>query len=547
MFRPLRTLRSIPRIKDIAFVLGKHGFHQVAASLQAPVSARVRRLFRREPTPMVQQPERLRMALEDLGPTFIKFGQLLSTRPDILPPAYILELGKLRDEVQPAPFAEVRQVLDEEFGGSVDTLFRSIDPTPVAAASIAQVHRAVTADGDRVVVKVRKRGLERVVEQDLLVLGLLAEFLRGWRGLRLFDPEGLVKVFERSMLRELNFDYERRNLERLRAVVGERSPLYMPRSYDRLSTSRVLTLEFLEGRQLSHVEESGLSRDAREETARKIALGVLAQVFEYGLFHADPHPGNFILLEGGGVGLIDFGNVGRIMPEMMDDLVVLLVSLVRRDFLGLSRWILRQGRPTEDVDVATLAGDLMDNLDQYYGLRLGEIRVGNLFNGLFSMILRYGIKVPPQYVMVGRTFVTLEGSVRLCAPSLEFLSEVGPYATKVLRARWAPARLAREAEKHATEIFAAMKDFPRNLAEVLGRAASGRLRVEVHNPDLDKIDRRLDTLGTKVPLAMIVCALIVASALVFCLAPPERGNLPHVLGTGGLVLASFLGLRMLLR
>jgi len=547
VFRSLRTLRSIPRIKDIAFVLGKHGFHQVAGALQAPVPPRVRRLFRQEPAPIIQQPERLRLVLEDLGPTFIKFGQLLSTRPDMLPDAYLEELGKLRDEVHPSPFSEVREILDEEFEGRTDELFRSIDPEPLAAASIAQAHRAVTISGQRVVVKVRRRGLERIVEQDLLVLALLAEFLRGWQGIRLFDPQGLVRAFERSIRRELNFDYERANLERVRSLVGDNSHLYLPRPVAELSSKRVLTMEYLAGPQLSHVDETELSKEAREERARKIAFGVLQQVFEFGVYHADPHPGNIILMEDGRVGLIDLGNVGRILPEMMDDLVVLLVALVRRDYPGLARWILRQGRPTQDVDVQTLAGDLMDNLDQYYGLRLGEIRVGNLFHALFAMILRYGITVPPQYVMVGRTFMTLEGSVRLCAPDLEILSEIGPYATEVFGARWSPARVLRDVEKQATEIFSAVKDFPRNLAEVLDRTAAGRLRVEVHNPDLDKIERKLDTIATKMPIAMVVCALVVASALLFCLADPAQGRFPNVLGGIGLAVASFLGLRLLMR
>ncbi len=547
MFRSLRTLRSIPRIKDIALVLGKHGFHQVAGALQAPVTARVRRLFRQEPAPIVQQPERLRMVLEDLGPTFIKFGQLLSTRPDMLPPPYLDELSKLRDEVHSSPFDEIRTILDEEFGGNIDRVFRSVDPEPIATASIAQAHRAVTASGESVVIKVRKRGLERVVEQDLLVLGLLGEFLRDWRGLRFFDPEGIVKAFERSIRRELDFNYERANLERLRKVTGEESLLYLPRTYPALSTKCVLTMEYLSGPRVSHVGESGMSSSHRVDTARKIALGILSQIFEHGLFHADPHPGNIILLEDGRVGLIDLGNVGRIMPEMMDDLVVLLVALVRKDYIGLSRWILRQGNPAEDVDVQRLAGDLMDNLDQYYGLSLGEIRIGNLFDGLFGMILRYGITVPPQYVMVGRTFVTLEGTVRLCAPEIDFLGEIGPYATEVLKARWAPSRLAREFEKQTTELFAVLKDFPRNLAEVLSRAASGRLRVEVHNPDLDKIESKLDNMGTKVPVAMIICALIVASSLLFSLPPPDHDRLPNLLGIIGLVFAGFLGLRLLMR
>ncbi len=548
MLRSLRTLRSIPRIKDIAWVLTKHGFHQVAGSLQAPVTTRLRRLFKQEePGHVVQQPERLRLVLEELGPTFIKFGQLLSTRPDMLPPAYLRELGKLQDEVQAESFDEVRSVLAEELGSGVDELFRSIDPEPLATASIAQVHRAVTADGADVVIKVRKRGLERVVEQDLLVLGLLAEFLRDWPGLRLFDPEGIVRVFERSIRRELDFECERRNLERIRGALPEGSPVYVPPSFPELSTSGVLTMEFLPGVQLSKVASANLTADQRMDAGRGIALAILRQVFEDGVFHADPHPGNFILMRDGRIGLIDLGNVGRIMPQMMDDLVGLLMALVRQDYPRLARWILRQGQPTVDVDVQTLAGDLMDNLDQYYGLSLAEIRVGDLFNALFGMILRYGISVPSQYVVVGRAFVTLEGTVRSCAPELEILPEVSPYAARVLRDRWSPSRLARDLAEESKELLTIARELPHNLAEVLDRMADGRLRIETHNPQLQRVERRLETLSIKLPVAIVSAAVIVAAALLFSLADGSTSVWPKALGITCMVLSAFLGLRLLLK
>ena len=547
MFRSLRTLRSIPRIKDIAWVLGKHGFHQVAGSLQAPVTTRLRRLFNQAPSPVIQQPERLRMVLEELGPTFIKFGQLLSTRPDILPEAYIQELCKLRDEVRPASFEEVREVLEEELGADVDRHFRSIDSEPLAAASIAQVHRAVTRDGEQVVIKVRKRGLERVVEQDLLVLGLLAEFLRDWPGLKLFDPEGIVRSFERSIRRELDFLVELSNLDRLRAAIPSDSRVYLPRTYAELSTSGVLTMEFLPGVPMSHVQEAGLDAEQRAEVARQVALTVLGQVFEQGLFHADPHPGNFILLDDGRVGLIDLGNVGRILPEMMDDLVVLLVALSRKDFHRLARWILRQGKPSVDVNVETLAGELLDSLDQYYGLQLGQIRVGDLFNALFGLILRYGITVPSQYVTVGRTFVILEGTVRLCAPEMEILPEISPYALRILKARWRPERLLRELEKEGVELLSILRRAPHSVSELLDRVADGHLRIETHDPDRERLERKLEAISAKVPLALVSGAFIVAGGLLLSQADPAAGALPRILGTVCLVLAGFLGLRLLLR
>lgn len=547
MFRSLRTLRSIPRLKDIAFVLGRHGFHQVASSLHAPLMARLRRLFKREPRHVIQQPERLRLVLEDLGPTFIKFGQLLSTRPDWLPPAYLAELGRLQDEVHPLPFAEIQRILAEEFHGKADRYFQSIDPAPLAAASIAQVHRAVTSSGDDVVIKVRKRGLEKLIEQDLQVLRLLAEFLRGWPGLQLFDPEGVVRVFERSIRRELNFDYERNNLLRLRRNLDGNAMVYLPNVYPELSTTGAITMEYLPGEKLSSYQVRKLPPERGKECARNLALCLLKQIFEDGLFHGDPHPGNIILMDDGRVGLIDVGNVGRLTAEMMDELIVLLVALVQKDYRSLSRWILRQGKLKADVDPQALAMELIDQLDPCYGLGLEKIRVGDLLNGLFGMVLRYGINVPAQYVMVGRTFVTLEASIRQCAPDLDMVPEIRPHVEKILRSRWSPGRLARELEAQLSELFMSLKSFPVNLADVLARTAEGRLRVESH-PDLAQVERKLDLIGHRVPMALVVCAIILGSVGLLCLPESRQaGSLTQILGLCGLAASSLMGMRVFLK
>jgi len=546
MFRSLRTLRSIPRIKDIAFILGKHGFHQVAGALQAPVSSRIRRVFHRKPRQTIAQPERLRMVLEELGPTFIKFGQLLSTRPDLLPPEYIEELGKLQDEVQPAPFEEIRMAIEEDFGTSVSLLFRSIDPVPLASASIAQVHRAVTLDGETVVVKVRKRGLEKVVEQDLQVLTLLSQYLSAWRGLRLFDPEGVVRLFERSIQRELNFEYEKHNLEQIRRNVGDASGVRVPRVFPERSSLRVLTMEHLEGEKLSHAR--GRPPAAGKALATNVALSILKQVFEDGIYHADPHPGNIILMPDGKVGLIDFGNVGRLTPEMVDDLLHLLVAILGRSYRDIAKWILRRGRPREEIDIHTLALELMDTLDAYYGLSLSEIRIGGLFNSLFGMVLRHGIAIPAPYALVGRTFVTLEGSLRLCSPDIELLPAIEPYMREVAKRRWSPERLARDVRQELSEVASAVRSYPTNLAEVLSRAAAGRFKMETRIADLNRIEQRIEQGSNRLQQSILVAGLLVSSAILLLdRMTGGDGSLQTALGGAGFVVCLLLVLKLAVR
>jgi ubiquinone biosynthesis protein len=418
---------------------------------------------------------------------------------------------------------------------------------PLASASIAQVHRAVTAEGDQVVVKVRKKGLEKVVAQDLQVLYLLSDFLAGWRGMRLFDPEGVVRLFERSLQKELNFDAERNNIIRIRENLGGSSRVYVPQVFPHLSSSCVLTMEYLAGEKLGRLRAHPMDPERARELAMNIAVSMLRQVFEHGLYHADPHPGNFILMADGRVGLIDFGNVGRFTPEMADDILVLLLSLVRRDYREVARWILKRGRPRDDVDVPGLALELMDTLDHYYGLSLGEIQIGGLFNSIFGMVLRHGIAIPAQYVLVGRTFIALEGVVRLCSPSLELLAAIKPHMSELLRRRWAPERLFRDAREEVVDLLASLRSAPRNLSEALSRAAEGRIRIEAKISELGNLEKRLDQATSRIQLAILVCGLLISSAILLFQETASHGSLPNALGVAGFVTSLLLMLKLVLR
>ncbi len=548
MFRSIRTLRSIPRIKDITLVLAKHGFHQVAGYLHAPVTSRIRRLFSSGPAPqVVEQPERLRLVLQDLGPTFIKFGQLLSTRPDLLPEGYVRELEKLQDDVSPAPFLEIRRSVEAELGAPLHEKFLTFDEEPLAAASIAQVHRATTRAGQLVVVKVRKHGLEKVIEQDLLVLNLLAQVMQEWPVFRTMDFEGVLKAFERAIRTELNFDIERHNVLRIRENFRNEAEICIPRIYRDLSSSGVLTLEYLPGEKLSTLFQKPLEGGRGKEMASRIAIALFKQIFEDGAYHADPHPGNFICMPDGRLGLIDFGSVGRFTPEMTDDLVLLLHHLIERNYRGIARLVLRIGRPVKDVDSRALALDLLDSLDVYHGHEVAEIQFGVLFRSLFSIAVRYGIVMPPQYVLLGRTLMTLEGVVRTIAPRLELLALVEPYLQKVMKARWAPGRIIKELESQAAELFQSLRSYPVNLAEILQRMAEGRLRVDSQLQNTERLERRIQEVATRIPLALLVCALLVSSSILLYSTGQEASSLKSTLGMIGYAGAFAIILRIFLK
>ena len=279
-----------------------------------------------------------------------------------------------------------------------------------------------------------------------------------------------------------------------------------------------------------------------------IALAILAQVFEHGFYHADPHPGNFILMKDGRVGLIDFGNVGKCTPEMIDDLLLLVVTLSRRNYHGLARWILKQGQPTVRVNPPALASDLMDVLDPLYGSRLEDIQVGPLFNSLFEMVVRNGITVPAQYANVGRTLVLLEGVLRVCAPQLEVIPAIQPYAMQIFGRRWSPDRIMREVRGEAAELLSSLRSYPTNLAEVLRRAAEGNIEVKARVPEITNIvDKRLSQLSTRVPLALLAAGIMISSAILLVAGGEDATVGTQVAGYIGLFAALLVTVRLWLR
>ncbi len=550
MLKSLRTLRTIPRIKDIAFVLARHGFHQVAAYLQGPVTIRFRRLFRSSATAEAShdEPERLRLLLQDLGPTFIKFGQLLSARPDLVPDRYVVELVKLQDRVRPSPVREIREVITEDFGGEVEDFFREFDPQPLATASIGQVHRAVTRQGDEVVVKVRRRGIARVVEQDIRVLHLLADILREWDLFKVHDLQGLLRLFERAIRRELDFTHERFNLLKMRQKLRPADEVRIPRVHSELCSKRVLTMEYFPGKKLTAVQPDDLSAGRGEALARRLSVAVIRQIFEDGVFHADLHPGNLILMPDGQIGLIDFGNIGRCTAGMMDDLVLLIFYLIRRDYAQTARMVLRVGRVESDVDVQELTYDLMEALDPYYGVSMRDIDIGGLLQSFFDISIRYEVTLPPQYVLLARTLIALEGVVRGLAPGHEILSLVEPALLKVVRSRWSPSRILRDLESSVGEVLSSLRSAPIHFAEVLKRTAEGRLKFETTLRNTERLEKRLELIGHRLPMALLAGATLLGSSIL--LAQRTAGETPEVqvwLGVTGFVASLLLVFWMAIR
>ncbi|MBI5197783.1 MAG: AarF/ABC1/UbiB kinase family protein, partial [Nitrospirae bacterium] len=444
-----QTYRDIQRLRQILNVFLKHGFGHLIerANLQGyiPLGKRLFRFPPREEPPHTTA-ERFRFALEELGPTFVKFGQILSLRRDIFPEEFILELQKLQDNVPPFSTSGVRASILSELKKTVEELYASFEEAPLAAASIGQVHRAVLRDGSEVVVKVQRPNIEKTIETDLSILTNLAKLIVKYLPeSRLYDPVGLVDEFRKVIHRELDFRTEGRNGEKFRNYFKDSKTLFVPKVIWPLSAKRVLTLEYSTGRKVSEVGEDS---DFRRRLAKNFNDAYLQQIFEFGFFHADPHPGNIFILSDGRICFHDFGIMGHLDEETMESLANLFLAFLEKDIGGMADCYLNVGIVSGDLDQKGFQRDLKEFIEAYYDLPLREFSFAEVMNSLIDIGRRYRIAVPTDLLLLGKTFMIVESIVRTLDPDFNLIDNIRPYAQVLLRKRvLRPKRLYRDGLK----------------------------------------------------------------------------------------------------
>jgi ubiquinone biosynthesis protein len=482
---------------------------------------------------------RFRRLLDELGPTFVKLGQILSTRADLLPAEFIAELRLLQDAAAPIPLEQVRLQMEAAFGQPVDELFAAIEPTPLAAASIAQVHRARTRAGDEVVVKVQRPGITAQVNADLAVLHALARVLEATvEEMGIYSPVGIVEEFDRAIHEELDFVHEAANVHAFAATHAERPALRIPRVFDELTSSTVLTLEFLDGTRLVQAD---LSPERRQALAKVVVDASFQQLFVDGLFHGDPHPGNFLLLGGDVVGLLDFGLVGRLTRAMQETLVLLSVAVALKDADSVARLLYRMGAPDSRANLAGFRADVETLLQTHLpeARTLAEVNARHLLTDLLDLAVRYRIRIPREYALLSRAAVAVEGLLRELAPDLDILAVSMPYAKQLLAGRYDPAQLRGGLMRTLLRFQGLASDLPTQLSQILMDLETGRFGVTVKSPELEKINQSLRSVAVIGFLGLSACGFIVGAFLSFAQVPWTVRGLP-VLGMLGLAAAATL-------
>ncbi|MDH7600519.1 MAG: AarF/ABC1/UbiB kinase family protein [Armatimonadota bacterium] len=528
-----KSRRHIRRYREIATVLAKHGWGWFVQRIGL-----AEHLGRQTPRHHVEAPTHLREVLEELGPTFIKLGQILSTRPDILPQSYIAELEKLQDTAPTLPVEEVRAVIESEFGVNTEQVYAEFDPVPLAAASLAQVHAARLADGTPVIVKVQRPHIEEQIETDIEIIYKRVQFVeKHWERARTYGLTELVDEFATILREELDYTREARNTDRLREVLSRHKRVKVPIVHWKYTTRRVLTLEKLEGTKITEIaNNAGIGYDPVELAARLASLFV-EQVFVDGFFHADPHPGNILVAPDGTIQLVDCGQVGRIDPETKAGIVRMLVAFEQQDVRALADEILFLGITEKEVDVRRLTNDLERVLRAYYGMPTRAVNMGQLLKLVLSVSAKHKVRLPASFAVLGKVIASIDGICRRLDPNLNFTDIARKYVGKAVRKELVFEGSTAELYRALVAMRSLVVSLPEQMSRLMRKAVEGHLRIEFKHEGLDEVTEALRASSNRIAVALIVAAIIVGSSLIVA---SSGGPMPGWLGIPSLGVVGYL-------
>jgi ubiquinone biosynthesis protein len=536
----IRSLVKLRRSKEIVMTLVKYGFDDLVQRLDLPGMELIKKIHGTDEE--LSTYERIRRVLEELGPTFVKFGQIMSLRPDMLPKAMIKELSKLQDEVPPVSPTEIRKVAESSLKRPLHELFSIFDDEPIAAASLAQVHRGVMKrDGVITSVKVQRPEIRQKVEADLDILGTIAHRMHDRsEELRIYDLQNLVRVTRRNLLRELDFTREARNMRIARANQGDGQDIYIPRVYEEYCTEKVLVMEYLEGTRLKDLEPAAL--EDRKTLAKKGLRAAIKQILEDGFFHADPHPGNLLITQERRLCLLDWGMVGRLTRKDRDELTELIRAVVDEDTGALVEALLTLAAGKHEIDHRGMERELSDILDAHFTRPLRDLNLGHLLLDITALLREYRLRLPSDLVIMIKALITAEGSARLIYPELNVVSEAEEYIKRLAVEGYKPQALWQTFRASLRQFLNLQRQFPRRFAEIMDKVEKGELHVRFEHENLDGLRQTLDHVFNRLTFGIIIASMIIGSTMVITTGVgPLLFGFP-ALGVIGYLISALLGL-----
>ena len=550
----LETYNCLVRYKEILAILVKYGYKDLLMKINPSENKDINEVLKDgntvppESVQALSGAERFRLLLESLGTTFIKFGQILSTRNDIRPEDYCAELKKLQDKVPPFPDEQAKAIIKEELGKTTDELFQSFSEKPVACASIAQVYKATLPNGEIVAIKIRRPNIEKRIQADLAIMEDLSRLLEKYvQEARAIRPTALVKEFGRQLRQETNLLNEAANLERFNILNQNESRLKLVKLYRDLTTSHILTMEFVTGTKISDTEKlQSLNLDLKTIAKNGTSI-ILSQIFDQGFFHGDPHPGNILVQDDGRLCFLDFGAMGKLTKEQRMLLAEALVAVVRRKDDELLRAVLKLSANSDDIkDAKELGRDISDFVDTYAYLPLNRIKIDEILNDLIKLLTKHGILLPPEISTLVKVLAMLDGTGLALDPEFQVMEEIKPFAQKLVLQKFDPARLASDMTHTSAELYRLLRDLPDEARDLIKTIKKAEIKLSLSSTNLKQVLRTFDKDANRLSYALIVSALLLASALLLHTHTPPDWHEVSILGIVGLIASATMGLWLLI-
>ncbi len=537
------TYRTFRRGREILSVFIKYGFDDVVNAITSRTISKFRLKKRIKRVESLTRPQRLRLAFEELGTTFIKFGQILSTRSDILPKEYINEFEKFQDAVAPFDFSEVEKIILKEFGKEINIIFSEFESIPIASASIAQVHKATLKSGEVVAVKVQRPNIEQRINEDILILMELTRLLEKYLPeSTMYQPVELVRQFDKIIKRELDFISEARAIDRFRFNFKDDTFVFIPQVFWNYTTSKILTTEFVDGIKITdikNIEANNLDRKVIAENGARI---ILKEIFDYRFFHGDPHPGNLFVLKDNVIAAIDFGIIGRLDINTVEQIKIIIYGLTEKNVEKILSALIAMNIIEEGMDDPSLKFDLMEYIDYYYGAELQQIDVRNAMNDFIQIIHNHHLILPIELSLMGKVLIISEGVGRLLDPSFNMIEYLKPYVADWKWKNLNPFSHIKDFTEFTEDFSDFVKSLPGDLKDILKRIRKGKVIVNLEHKGLEELINEIDRSSNRLSFALIVAALIVGSSLVMQLQiGPFVFGFP-LLGFIGYLFAAILGI-----
>lgn len=524
---------NLKRLKEIIKVLNNYQFGYIAekTKLKSKIPFKGKSKYESIEELDSALPARIRLALQELGTTFIKLGQMLSTRPDLVGDEIAAELTKLQDDVTPVSLEIIKSTIKTELSYSTEDLFSEFEEKALGTASIGQVHKAVLKNGDKVAIKIQKPGLEEIIHKDITIMRFLAKRINDYMPqFRIYNFPRIVDEFERSILKEIDYNQEAINIIRFDNNFKENEAIYVPKVYNEYSTEKVLTMELIEGKKISEVIEVDEGYD-KPLIAKREVNSFFKQVLMDGFFHADPHPSNVYILDHNVVCFLDYGMIGILDQEFREDLADLVIHYLENNVKGVMNQLVYMGIINESIDMKAFKNDLTGIMYRFYGVGLNEMHGG--LNGLISLMRKYNVQVPGEFSLLVRGIALVEDTVERLDPNFDPVKEFKPMARSVMRQKVSPSHTIDFIKDNIFEVEHLMKILPQGLSKILYRIEEGKIDIEVEHKDLERISNKLST-------ALIIAALLIGSAIIM---QTEKGV---YLGIIGFIIAMILGIGMVL-